>query len=610
MPRLEILDCTIRDGSYLINYQFTAEDTFLIAAALCRAGIRRIEVGHGLGLNAQYAGRGTAAESDTRYMQAAVAAAGRKAKVGVFFIPGIASEDNIRRAADAGIRFLRVGTNIDQYREAEKAVALAKGLGLEVWSNLMKSYLVTPKRFAETCSATADIGADVAVLVDSAGGMTPRQIRAYIGAARTRCGGPLGFHGHNNLQLVIANCLAAVEEGATHLDASLRGMGRSAGNAPTELLAAILDREGYDIGSIDWKSLIRVAQDSIAPLMPRDIGLLPVEIASGITCFHSSFQPLIDESSRRHGVEPFETILRIGRTGRKAVTPETADAAAAAARKARRGARRPSFDSRWVNRSACTTLEELRSALRVLSSKTALPVVMTLARSRRDRPAPLRFTPLRMGRNYCIAHIETAGPRQDGEVFDFFRGDVKLWMADREIRPPAPAPDGMTWVPYDEDRLLVNSLCDFLQIRYPRGSVYIPPGADRIVSLARSMVECGGGPPCDVGVAIDRQRKFSCTDARRVKARGCLVIAQPDAVQPDVVSLARKRGLEIWRLDLSEAMIAEVSRLFDGSRRLCEHSGRIDVGGVGVVAGGVVGARGDLVVNSISAPTAILGKAD
>ena len=611
MPSVGILDCTIRDGSYLIDYQFTAEDTFLIAAALGRAGIRRIEVGHGLGLNAQYAGRGTAAESDTRYIEAAVAGAGRKAKVGVFFIPGIASEDNIRRAADAGIAFLRVGTNIDQYRESGKAVKLAAQLGLEVWSNLMKSYLVSPEQFAEICSAVAGLGSDVAVLVDSAGGMTPRQVETYIACARTHSRIALAFHGHNNLHLVMANCLAAVEAGAAYLDASLRGMGRSAGNAATEVLSAILAREGYDIEDIEWQELIRVAQESIAPIMPRDTGLLPVEIASGISYFHSSSQPMIDESSERWGVEPFETILEVGLKGIKSLAPDDAETAAAVVREAMptaKGCR--VFDSRWVHRTPCETLEELRSALRVLSSKTALPVVMTLARSRRDVPPPLRFTPVRLGRNYCIAHIETAGPEQDQEVFDFFCGYMKLWMADREIPKPQPLPEDLSWVTYDDDRLLVNALCDFLQMRHPTATVLIPQGRGRIVTLACSMIECTGSAPYDVGIALERVSKFSAADLQAIRSNGCLIVAQPDTVEAGVVDLAREHDIEIWRLDLSESLIAEVSRLFDGSRRLCEHSGRVKLGAVAVVAGGVVGVRGDIVVNSIAAPTAILGKAD
>ena len=51
---------------------------------------------------------------------------------------------------------------------------------------------------------------------------------------------PVGFHGHNNLGLSVANALAAVEAGAASLDGAIGGLARSAGNAPTEMLCAVL----------------------------------------------------------------------------------------------------------------------------------------------------------------------------------------------------------------------------------------------------------------------------------------------------------------------------------------------------------------------------------
>ncbi len=70
----DILEVTLRDGSYLIDFQFTAEDTATIAAALESIGFRWIEVGHGLGLNASRAGKGMAAATDEEYMKAAAQA--------------------------------------------------------------------------------------------------------------------------------------------------------------------------------------------------------------------------------------------------------------------------------------------------------------------------------------------------------------------------------------------------------------------------------------------------------------------------------------------------------------------------------------------------------
>ena len=67
---VDILDTTLRDGSYTIGYQFTADETALIAQGLELAGVNYIEIGHGLGLGADRAGKGGQAVTDVVYMRA------------------------------------------------------------------------------------------------------------------------------------------------------------------------------------------------------------------------------------------------------------------------------------------------------------------------------------------------------------------------------------------------------------------------------------------------------------------------------------------------------------------------------------------------------------
>ncbi len=96
----EILDCTLRDGSYVIDFQFSTETTGALSAALDAAGVTWIEVGHGLGLNASKAGKGAAKATDAEYIRAAVESV-EKARIGVFCIPGIARLEDVDDAADA-----------------------------------------------------------------------------------------------------------------------------------------------------------------------------------------------------------------------------------------------------------------------------------------------------------------------------------------------------------------------------------------------------------------------------------------------------------------------------------------------------------------------------
>src|SRR5437899_2184478 len=108
-----ILDCTIRDGSYAIDFKFTAADTALIAGLLDEAGLTYIEIGHGLGLGASEAGKGRAASHDLEVIEQTRERVSR-GRIGTFFIPGVGTEANMRDAASAGLDFIRVGQNADE----------------------------------------------------------------------------------------------------------------------------------------------------------------------------------------------------------------------------------------------------------------------------------------------------------------------------------------------------------------------------------------------------------------------------------------------------------------------------------------------------------------
>jgi len=121
MRQVNILDCTLRDGSYAINYSFTSADTSIICRELENAGVKYIEIGHGVGLNGSNAGYGNAMQTDEEYMIAAKSAL-TKAKFGMFCIPGIANLEDIDLAAKHGMGFIRVGTNVTEVAESEEFI--------------------------------------------------------------------------------------------------------------------------------------------------------------------------------------------------------------------------------------------------------------------------------------------------------------------------------------------------------------------------------------------------------------------------------------------------------------------------------------------------------
>ncbi|MFQ5672165.1 MAG: 4-hydroxy-2-oxovalerate aldolase [Nitrospinales bacterium] len=260
-----ILDTTLRDGSYVIDFQFTARDTEILSHSLEKLGVRLIEVGHGLGINASLT-KGRAAASDLEYVRAARAGT-RKARIGMFCIPGIARLEDLRACIDEGLQFVRIGINIDKVETSEPFIAEAKKLGLYVCTNFMKSYALPPEEFSRVVKLSADYGSDLVYLVDSAGSMLPSQVIQYIQAMRSVVDLPIGFHGHNNLNLAVANCIAAMENGASLVDSSLLGMGRCSGNTPTEVMVIVLRRHFGVCKDLDPILIIELAEQAIAPLL-------------------------------------------------------------------------------------------------------------------------------------------------------------------------------------------------------------------------------------------------------------------------------------------------------------------------------------------------------
>ena len=107
----------------------------------------------------------------------------------------------------------------------------------------MKSYTVTPAGFAQIVDSYKDL-VDVIYIVDSAGHMLPSELRNYIDAIHERVGMvTLGYHGHNNLGLGVANALELIDAGVEYIDTTLTGIGRSGGNVPTETMIAVLGKK-------------------------------------------------------------------------------------------------------------------------------------------------------------------------------------------------------------------------------------------------------------------------------------------------------------------------------------------------------------------------------
>lgn len=312
-PRVTLVDTTLRDGMSSVKHQFTTENVAAIAAGLDRAGIPTIEVAHGIGIGASSIQYGFAAATDPEYVRAAVDAVDN-ADIAVLYVPGIATLTELGKAIDAGIRTVRVAVHCTEADCAQQPVEWAKEQGLTVMTFLMMSHKLEPEPLAEQAAKLDSYGADVIYVVDSAGAMVPAQAGARVAALRSAIGADIGFHAHNNLGVGVANALSAAEQGATFIDGSLRGLGASAGNAQTEVLAAAFERAGWDTGT-DLFPLIDTAEHVVAPLMTEPQIVDETALVLGYAGVYSTFFHPTKRAAKKFGISTREILLELGRRG-------------------------------------------------------------------------------------------------------------------------------------------------------------------------------------------------------------------------------------------------------------------------------------------------------
>jgi 4-hydroxy-2-oxovalerate aldolase len=305
-PCPAILDCTLRDGSYVIDFGFTKSDTAEFVRRLHNLGFPYIEIGHGIGLGASAMGMGVAAATDREYMEAVFDKG--LANWGMFAIPGIATLDDIDVAAKHKMGFLRIGCEVANVETAKPFIERARHHGIYVFSNLMKSYAASPSEFAKQASKCIEYGSQCVYIVDSAGGMLPTEIFDYANALlHATPDAKLGFHGHNNLGLGVANALKCAGYPFDVIDTSLQGLGRSGGNVPAEQFIAALIRSGYDV-PYDPVAVMQAGDDLVRQYVQP---ISSLDVTAGLAQFHSSYMPRILDVAKARRVDPRRLILAV-----------------------------------------------------------------------------------------------------------------------------------------------------------------------------------------------------------------------------------------------------------------------------------------------------------
>jgi 4-hydroxy 2-oxovalerate aldolase len=306
-----ITEVALRDGSHAISHQYTVEQVVKVTKALNDANVPYIEVSHGDGLAGSSLQYGLSKTNEMELIEAAASVADQS-KIAVLLIPGIGTLHELKEAANLGAKMARVATHVTEADVAPQHIAYAKELGMETVGFLMMAHMAPIEKLVEQAKLMESYGADTVYVVDSAGYLLPDQVRERIRALKQSVGINVGFHGHNNLSLAMANSLAAIEEGATRIDGSVRCLGAGAGNTQTEVLVAVLERMGISTG-VDLYKMMDLSEDVVAKILQTPQEITKDSLTLGYAGVYSSFALHAKRAAAKFNIDSRDILIELGK---------------------------------------------------------------------------------------------------------------------------------------------------------------------------------------------------------------------------------------------------------------------------------------------------------
>lgn len=306
-----ISDPTLRDGNHAVGHKITLEQIKKYAKAADQAGIEIIEVGHGNGLGASSLQLGFAAHDDRDMLRCAREQISTS-KLGVHIIPGFGKLSDIKTAMEEGVDIFRVAAHCTEADTTERYINYLTEHRKESHGVLMMSHMATKERLLDESLKMKAYGAKAIILMDSAGAYTPIDTASKISWISDHVGIPVGFHAHNNLGLSIANSIAAVQSGASIIDATIKGFGAGAGNTSLEVLIAVLNKYGYKTKA-NLNDILNLA-DSAEQFLVKKLPFVQARnISSGINGVFSGFDKHVMQAAKKYKLQEQDIYRELGK---------------------------------------------------------------------------------------------------------------------------------------------------------------------------------------------------------------------------------------------------------------------------------------------------------
>lgn len=266
--KIHILDCTLRDGGYVNDWEFDSNLAKGVIDGLYESGIRVIEIGI-MGIGGE-AGKSTKFSS---FKDAEPLLENRKkdCKYAIMINQTGFENFDIPNRSDKTVDIIRLAYF---KREIHDAMIFAKSLkdkGYEVFLQAMATFMYSDDEIEDMLKKINDLKPQAFYIVDSFSNLFPEDITSMANSVLSRLNRDIdfGFHAHNNIQMAFANAIAFmnVEDGRKiYIDGSIYGMGRGAGNVPVELLMDYLNRR---VKQYNIEVLLKTYQDYIKPIFEQ-----------------------------------------------------------------------------------------------------------------------------------------------------------------------------------------------------------------------------------------------------------------------------------------------------------------------------------------------------
>jgi 4-hydroxy 2-oxovalerate aldolase len=238
-------DLTLRDGSHAISHKLTEQMIIDHCIFAETAGIEVIEIGHGNGLGASSILIGESLLTDSNMITIAKKYL-KNTKLSVHIIPGLATVNrDIDNAIDLGVDIFRIACHCTEATITKSHIEYLSNKGKVVYGALMMTILSSKEQLYEEVLKMKSYGANAVILMDSSGSFKPSEVLELISFLKT-IDIKIGFHAHNNLQLAVANSLAAISAGADIIDVTIKGFGAGAGNTPLETMVFLHESKNID----------------------------------------------------------------------------------------------------------------------------------------------------------------------------------------------------------------------------------------------------------------------------------------------------------------------------------------------------------------------------